>query len=179
MKKISFLILLTALVILIYVPVAAQVMSGNGGEPIKIVSDRFDIYSDKRIAVFSGNVMVTQEDTIIKSDEFYLQYKKKDTAPQPKERNINPGLVNAGEIEKIEAKGNVIIRQKDKVVTGNDAIFFYDEQKVIITGDPIMQEGNNIIKGERIIFFLKENRGIVESSSTGRVTATIYPEEKK
>ena len=42
-----------------------------------------------------------------------------------------------------------------------------------------MQEGDNIIKGERIIFFLKENRGIVESSSTRRVTATIYPEEKE
>ena len=178
MKKFSFLILLTALVILIYAPVAAEVISGNG-TPIKIVSDRFDVYSDKRIAVFSGNVVVTQEDTIIKSDEFYLQYKKKDTAPKPKEKNTNSGLVNVGEIEKIEAKGNVIIRQKDKVVTGNDAVFFYDEQKVIITGDPIMQEGNNIIKGERIIFFLKENRGIVESSSTRRVTATIYPEEKK
>jgi len=178
MKKFSFLILLTVLVILIYAPVAAQVMSGNG-TPIKIVSDRFDVYSDKRIAVFSGNVIVTQADTVIKSDEFYLQYKKKDTVLQPKERNINPGLVNAGKIEKIEAKGNVIIKQKDKVVSGNDAIFFYDEQKVIVTGDPIMQEGNNIIKGERIIFFLKENRGIVESSSTKRVTATIYPEEKK
>lgn len=178
MKKISFLVLLTALVILICVPVVAQVMSGNG-TPIKIVSDRFDLYSDKRIAVFSGNVVVTQEDTIIKSDEFYLQYKEKDAAPKPKEKNTNPGLVNVGEIEKIEAKGNVIIRQKDKVVTGNDAIFFYDEQKVIITGDPIMQEGDNIIKGERIIFFLKENRGIVESSSTRRVTATIYPEEKE
>jgi len=42
-----------------------------------------------------------------------------------------------------------------------------------------MKEGNNIIKGDRIIFFLKENRGVVESSSTKRVTATIYPEEKK
>ena len=48
-----------------------------------------------------------------------------------------------------------------------------------MTGNAVMHEGANIIRGERIVVFLNENRGMVDSSDTKRVTATIYPEETK
>jgi len=154
------------------------VVISDSDKPIQIVSNRFDIYPDKRVAVFSGNVVVTQEDTVINSDEFFLHYKKEGIKTKQNDKNVNTGIAT-GDIEKIEAKGNVIIKQKEKVVTGDNAFFYNGEQKIVVTGNPIMKEGNNIIKGDRVIFFLKENRGVVESSSTKRVTATIYPEEKK
>lgn len=154
------------------------VVISDSDKPIQIVSNRFDIYPDKRVAVFSGNVVVTQEDTVINSDEFFLHYKKEGIKTKQNDKNVNTGIAT-GDIEKIEAKGNVIIKQKEKVVTGDNAFFYNGEQKIVVTGNPVMKEGNNIIKGDRVIFFLKENRGVVESSSTKRVTATIYPEEKK
>lgn len=177
MKKIYSIILLAALMITPFANGIAVVIS-DSDKPIQIVSDRFDIYPDKRVAVFSGNVVVTQEDTVINSDEFFLHYKKEGIKTKQNDKNVNTGIAT-GNIEKIEAKGNVIIKQKEKVVTGDNAFFYNGEQKIVVTGNPIMKEGNNIIKGDRVIFFLKENRGVVESSSTKRVTATIYPEEKK
>lgn len=177
MKKIYSIILLAALMITPFANGIAVVIS-DSDKPIQIVSDRFDIYPDKRVAVFSGNVVVTQEDTVINSDEFFLHYKKEGIKTKQNDKNVNTGIAT-GDIEKIEAKGNVIIKQKEKVVTGDNAFFYNGEQKIVVTGNPIMKEGNNIIKGDRVIFFLKENRGVVESSSTKRVTATIYPEEKK
>ena len=177
MKKIYSIILLAALMIAPFANGIAVVIS-DSDKPIQIVSDRFDIYPDKRVAVFSGNVVVTQEDTVINSDEFFLHYKKEGIKTKQNDKNVNTGIAT-GDIEKIEAKGNVIIKQKEKVVTGDNAFFYNGEQKIVVTGNPIMKEGNNIIKGDRVIFFLKENRGVVESSSTKRVTATIYPEEKK
>lgn len=154
------------------------VVISDSDKPIQIVSDRFDIYPDKRVAVFSGNVVVTQEDTVISSDEFFLHYKKEGIKKKQNDENVNTGIAT-GDIEKIEARGNVIIKQKEKVITGDNAFFYNDEQKIVVTGNPVMKEGDNIIKGDKVIFLMKENRGVVESSSTKRVKATIYPEEKK
>jgi lipopolysaccharide export system protein LptA len=42
-----------------------------------------------------------------------------------------------------------------------------------------MREGKNVVKGERIVVYLDEDRGVVEGSQNKRVTATIYPNEKK
>ncbi len=177
MKKTYSIILLVALMSMPFASGMALVIS-DSDKPTQIVSDRFDVYPNKRVAVFSGNVVVTQEDAVINSDEFILHYKKEGMKTKQNDENVNMGIANTGDIKKIEARGNVIIKQKEKVVTGDNAIFYNDEQKVVVTGNPVMKEGNNIIKGDRIIFFLKENRGLVESSSTKRVTATIYPEKK-
>ena len=159
---------------------AATQVGGGTNTPINITSDRFDVYSEKRIAVFSGNVVVTQEDTTIQSDEFYLHYyKPKEMTARKKSQVINAGAAaNMGEIQKIEAKGHVIIRQQEKILTGENAVFFNEERKIIVTGTPEMREGDNIIKGDKITFFLTENRGVVESSKETRVTATIYPEKQ-
>jgi lipopolysaccharide export system protein LptA len=66
-----------------------------------------------------------------------------------------------------------------RVVTGDHAIFYQDTQQVIMTGNAVMRDGKNVIRGDRIVVFLDENRGVVESDENKRVTATIYPNEKK
>ncbi len=142
--------------------------------PIQIVSDRLDAYNDRGLVVFSGNVVATQEDKIIKSDKLFLHYKKREGES---EKVGSKNIIKTGELEKAEAKGNVRITQGEKIVTGENAVFYNDSQKAVVTGNPVMQDGNNIIKGEKIIVLLEENRGIVESTPGSRVTATIYPEE--
>jgi lipopolysaccharide export system protein LptA len=180
MKKYYFPLFWAVALLVILIPFTTPRAEGlsESKQPIHIVSDRLDVHSDNRIAIFSGNVVVTQEDTVINSDKFCLHYKNKTSETRENSPAINPGVANAGDLEKIEAEGNVIIRQKGKVVTGAYAVFYNEEQKVVVTGNPVMKEGDNVIKGDKVIFFLKENKGIVESSSSKRVTATIYPENK-
>ena len=86
---------------------------------------------------------------------------------------------NTGDLERIEAKGHVTITQGERVVTGEDAIFYQDTQQIVMTGNAVMREGRNVIRGDRIVVFLNEDRGIVESIEKSRVKAVIYPEEKK
>lgn len=178
MKRKILLTLSAVLVILLFSHAYAMGEDGpvkkNG--PIRIVSDRLDAYNDKGLVVFSGNVVATQEDRVIKSDSLYLYYEKK----EGKSKKIgSKDIIKTGELERAEAKGNVRITQGEKVVTGEKAVFYNDEQKIIVTGNTVMQDGDNIIKGEKIIVFLNENRGIVESAPDKRVTAIIYPEETK
>ena len=144
-------------------------------QPIQIASDRLDAYNEKKLVVFSGNAVATQGDKTIKADRLFLYYKKEPKAPE------KPGAQDfgsAGDLEKIEAKGHVIVTQGERIVTGNDAIFYQDTQKIIMLGNAVMREGRNVINGDRIVVFLDEDRGVVESVEKGRVRATIYPEDK-
>lgn len=141
-------------------------------ESIEIVSDRLDAYNEKGLVVFSGDVTATQEDKVMKSDSLFLYYKKKDGEAG----KAGPaGIIKPGEIDRIEAHGNVRMTQGKRIVTGEKAVFYNDEQKVIVTGNTAMQDGDNIIKGEKVVVFIRENRGIVESGPEGRVRATIFP----
>jgi lipopolysaccharide export system protein LptA len=145
-------------------------------QPIRIVSDRLDAYNEKRMVVFSGNAVATRGDMTIKSERLLLYYKNGlATSEKAGSREIDKGR----NLEKIEAKGNVTVIQSDRIVTGDDAVFYQDMHKIVITGNTALREGRNIIQGGKIVIFLDENRGIVESTENKRVTATIYPEEEK
>ena len=152
-------------------PLALAMGVCGGEKPIQITSDRLDAYDDKSLVLFSGNVVVVQKDTVINSDELYLYYDKNGS-----EENAVSGITKGtGKIERIELKGNVIIKRGERTVTGDMAVFYNADQKIIMTGNAVMIEGENVIRGERITVFLTENRGVVDGSGSERVTATIYP----
>ncbi|MGA3208214.1 MAG: lipopolysaccharide transport periplasmic protein LptA [Syntrophales bacterium] len=145
-------------------------------QPIQIVSDRLDAYNEKKLVVFSGNAVATQGDKTIKADRLFLYYKKDPRVP---EKAGGQDIGSAGDLDKIEAKGHVKITQGERVVTGNDAVYYQDTQQIIMLGNAVMREGRNVINGDRIVVFLDEDRGVVESVEKSRVRATIYPEDNK
>jgi lipopolysaccharide export system protein LptA len=147
----------------------------GANQPIEIVSDRMDARNDKKLVVFSGNAVATQGDRVIKSDQLLLYYRKDPGKVEKSPSKTGTDL--GGDLEKIEAKGHVIVTQGQRIVTGDSAVFIQATQKVVMTGNAVMQEGSNIIKGNRIIVFLNEDRGIVESDHNKRVRAVIYPDK--
>jgi len=146
--------------------------------PIQIVSDRMEAYNEKRMVIFSGNAVATQGSRVIRAERLTLYYRE-----DRKTAGSSPaGVEGTGNLERVEAKGNVTITEGERVVTGDEALFEQDTQKITMTGSAVLREGANSIRGDRIIVFLNENRGLVDSVENRRVTATIYPggtEEKK
>ncbi len=174
-----FFLLLFILLPLIPVSVAGQSakkMKMDKNQPIQIESDRLDAYQEKKLVIFSGHAVATQGDKTIKADRLLIFYKDQPATPEKKNK-MDTGT--AGDFEKIEAQGQVVITQTNRVVTGDHAVFYQDSQKIVTTGNAVMREGKNLIKGEKIIVFLDEDRGVIEGSEHKRVTATIYPNEKK
>ncbi len=153
----------------------SQWLQEGGNKPIEIVSDRLDAYREKNLVEFSGNAVATQGDRVMKSDSLMLYFKKKAEAPGA----VRGPAANAGDIDRIVSKGNVRITEGDRIVTGEQAVYYADEQRIVVTGNPVMREGGNVVTGDRVIVLLKENRGIVESAEGKRVTATIYPDSSK
>jgi lipopolysaccharide export system protein LptA len=131
--------------------------------------------TEKDLVQFSGNVVATQGERVIQSDTLQVYFKKKAEG----QGAAAGDAAKAGDIDRIVAKGNVRITEKERIVTGEQAVFHSDEQRIVVTGNPVMREGNNVITGDRVVVLLDENRGVVEGTTGKRVTATIYPDESK
>jgi lipopolysaccharide export system protein LptA len=180
MKSKKIFILFTFFILLISSSVQAKdnpvrINKINSKEPIEIVSDRMDAFNEKKLVIFSGNVVATQGDKEIKSDRLLLYYKKE---AGKKDKVGAKEVEGTGDLEKIEAKGNVIVTQKERIATGDEAAYFQDSGQIIITGNATLRDGKNLIKGDKVTVFVNEDRGVVESDPKKRVKAVIYPQEK-
>ena len=153
-----------------------KLFNKQSDEPIEITSNRMEAFNEKKLVVFSGNAIAKQGNKVLKADQLNLYYKKE---PDKKVKIGTTETEGTGNLEKIEAKGNVSLTQGERVAIGDEAIYFRDSAKIIMTGNAVLNEGKNSTKGDRVTVFLNENRGIVESNTKKQVKTIIYPQEKK
>ena len=152
------------------VPNAMQGFSQNRDQPIQIEAAALEMRDKKKEATFSGNVKVVQGDTTMTSKILVVFYEDKSTqtpAPAPAGtkgaaakgtapmQSATPGPGGASSIKRLEAKGNVVVTQKDQVVTGETAIF--DTKTNLITmlggggGQVVLTQCQNVLRGDRLL----------------------------
>jgi lipopolysaccharide export system protein LptA len=57
------------------------------------------------------------------------------------------GQPDTGQIRRLEAKGNVVVTQKDQIATGDTVIFDTAANTVMLTGNVVVTQGQNVLKG--------------------------------
>lgn len=137
-------------------------------QPVNINADALEYNNKDNTAVFRGNVVARQSDMVMFADQMEVTY--------------GGGAAGKGEkggVKELTATGNVKIIQGDRIATGKKIVFYADEQKIVATGDPRVWQGDNVIVGSKITVYLKQDRSVVEGNPQDRVSATIYPKEKK
>jgi lipopolysaccharide export system protein LptA len=140
--------------------------------PIIIYSNTLELDQQKKLIVFEGKVKAKTEDMVVDCQKMIIYYLNSSTK--------NESTVESGRIEKIIALGNVIINRSDRgIARAGKAVFYQNEQKVVLTENPSIQQGPDFVEGHRIIMFLSKNRSIVQGNETKRVKATIFPKEEK
>jgi len=65
------------------------------------------------------------------------------------------------------------------LVTAQEATYYWDEERVVLTGKPVIQQGDDFVEGNVVTLLLKENRSLVEGSGDTRVRAVISPRSEK
>lgn len=148
-------------------------------EPIEITSDHMEAFNEKKMVVFSGNASAKQGDIVLKSDQLFLYYKNKSGK---KDKIGTKEIETSGDLDKIKAKGNVVITQKERLATSDEASFNQESGQIIMTGNAFLREGKNTITGCKIIIYTNEERGSVVPCTSGkneRVKAVIYPQQNK
>jgi lipopolysaccharide export system protein LptA len=78
-------------------------------------------------------------------------------------------------IDYIQFDGDVKYVQQDRVATGKQAIFYQQDQKVVLHGKPVVTKGPDRVEGDLITIFLKEGKSIVE----GNVKTDLIQEKKE
>jgi lipopolysaccharide export system protein LptA len=165
------------------VPNAMQGFSQNRDQPIQIEAATLEMRDKKREATFSGNVKVVQGDTTMTSKKLVVFYDSTSppaaptgasaasakaaakSAPIP---SATPGPGGSSSIRRLEAQGNVVVTQKDQVVTGETAVFDTKTNLVTMLGGVVLTQGKNVLRGDRLMVDMTTGVSRVESDS-GRV----------
>jgi lipopolysaccharide export system protein LptA len=163
------------------VPNAMQGFSQNRDQPIQIEAASLEMRDKKKEATFAGNVKVVQGDTTMTSKTLVVFYDSTSTpaAAPAKAGNAkaaksapmqaaSPGPGGSSSIRKLEAKGNVVVTQKDQVVTGETAVFDTRANMITMLGGIVLTQGKNVLRGDRLMVDMTTGVSRVESDS-GRV----------
>jgi len=139
--------------------------------PLRIASDRMEANQTDKTVLFEGHVVVKQDDLTItgKRLKVFSAADQKDPASQS-------AMVD--KIDRIEVEGDVTISQKDKVATAERAVYYHQEQKIVLTGQPSVAQGEDRIQGRLITLLLDQGKSIVEGSAETPVQAVLHPAKK-
>lgn len=163
---------------------------GSNRDPIKIDSDRLDVYDKEGRAVFSGNVIAVQGESTMRCTALTVLYEAgrgaasagttgtkpgqpaAPAAPAPAADGGNPLARGDSAIKRLDCKGPVTIATKTQVATGDNAEFDRAKNKVFLIGNAALSDGPNVTRGERVAYDVNTGVANVEG---GRVRALIVP----
>ncbi|MDD2310647.1 MAG: lipopolysaccharide transport periplasmic protein LptA [Desulfuromonadaceae bacterium] len=132
--------------------------------PITVKSNEMTADNKGKTAIFSGKVVAKQGDITIFSDKLVVLYADE-----------------AGDVEKIEALGNVRIVQQNR--TGFAARAIYDSRngRIVLTGSPRVVQGSDSLSGKVITYYVDDEKSEVTSGGDpkARVEAVITPPARK
>lgn len=168
----------------------------GGKEPVELKADDLEMRDKEGIAIFSGNVSVTQGDRVLRTAKLVVHYAKSpaaQTAPaktssatnsptgdttasiatdaKPQAKQPAPtaigGLGSTG-VEKMEATGKVYVKTATQVATGDQGIFDNQTNTMVLTGKRvILTDGNNVATGCKLTAHMKTGKANLESCQTG------------
>lgn len=132
--------------------------------PITVKSNDMTADNKGKTAVFSGKVVAKQGDITIFSDKLVVRY-----------ADIG------GDVEKVEALGNVRIIQQNRTGFAEQALYDSRNGKIVLTGTPRVVQSGDSISGKVITYYLDDERSDVSSGGDPkeRVEAVINQSSRK
>ncbi|MEN3376414.1 MAG: lipopolysaccharide export system protein LptA [Hyphomicrobiales bacterium] len=171
---------------------AMQGFQINRDQPVKIESLTLEVRDKQHQATFAGDVKLTQGDTTIQCKSLVVFYEDGAAAPAPSAKNApapaataqkaaTPGFGGGGQqIKRVEARGDVLVTQKDQTAKGEMGVFDIKTNNITLTGNVVVTQGTNVLTGERMVVNLTTGVTTVESgkNSAGKgspVTGMFSP----
>jgi lipopolysaccharide export system protein LptA len=146
-------------------PNALQGFSQNRDEPVKIRAATLELREKDKMATFTGDVYVLQGDTEMRCKQLVVFYEEETGTPRTV-KAADPGPGGDRQIRRIEAKGNVVVVQKDQNATGDAATFNMRENTVTLVGNVVVTRGTDVLRGQRLVVDLTSG---VSKMDQGRV----------
>ena len=157
-------------------PNALQGFSTNRGKPVRIQAGSLEVRDKDKQAVFSGNVQVVQGDTTMRCKTLAVFYESDPSKPGVPAAKAGPE--GQQQIRRMEAKGGVVVTQKDQVATGDTAEFDVRTNTITLSGNVVVTRGQDVLKGKRLVVNLTSGVSTVEAGVGQRVDVLITPKSQ-
>lgn len=167
-------------------PLMAAPAAGNSpitlsnDKPVAVSSDRLEVQQDKHRAIFSGNVIATQDTVNMRADTMVVYYTDSNAK----------GSAGAQGIRRIDATGNVIFTNTTDTAKGDAAVYDVEAQTLDLSGNVVLTRDQNVLKGTRMHYDLTTSRSVLtagngavsdtgtRTSGSGRVHGLFVPNAK-
>jgi len=168
-------------------PNALQGFSQNRDQPVHIEAATLEVRDKDKQATFSGNVKVVQGDTGLRCKSLVVFYEQGDEDADKSDKSADkagksmtaatPGPGGAQKIKRLEARGAVVVTQKEQTATGDLGLFDMKTNTVTLSGNVVMTQGQNVLRGDRLVVDLTNGVSRVESGKNGqgRVQGLFLP----
>jgi lipopolysaccharide export system protein LptA len=160
-------------------PNALQGFSQNHDQPVHIEAATLEVRDKDKVATFSGDVHVTQGDTNLRCKALVVFYEQDDAAADKGKslKAASPGPGGQQRIKRLEARGGVVVTQKEQTATGETGVFDMKTNTVTLNGKVVMTQGQNVLRGDRLVVDLTSGVSRVESGKNGqgRVEGLFLP----
>ena len=152
-------------------PNALQGFSQNRDQPVHIEAATLEVRDKQKQATFSGDVRVKQGDTGLRCKSLVVFYEQSGESTNASKtlQAANPGPGGEQRIKRLEARGGVVVTQKDQTATGELGIFDMKTNTVTLTGNPVvMTQGQNVLRGGKLVVDLTSGVSRVEAGKSGQ-----------
>jgi lipopolysaccharide export system protein LptA len=155
----------------------AQLGSGAFGSgkdanlPVAIEANLLEIHQDRKQAIFTGRVIATRGTVRVLAQRLIMHYT---------EKKLRGGRKQT-EVKRINAYGNVIVTSRAKKATGQWAIMYMAQNKVVMGDKVVVIEDKTVLRGSRLELDLKtgKTRLLGPKNTRGRVSGIFVPEPPK
>ena len=154
-----------------------QGFSTNRDKPVNIKAASLEVRDKEKVATFSGNVRVVQGDTDMRSKTLVVYYEDNSKDSKDAMKAAQPGPAGSNQIRRMEARGDVVVTQKDQVATGDSGDFDMRANTVTLSGKVVVTKGKDVLRGERLIVNLTDGVSKMEGGGQG-VEALFEPKSK-
>lgn len=142
---------------------AFQGLGVSGDEPIQFEAESLEVREQDRLAIFSGNVVVRQNQTVLKTAKLTVFYEGQAATPAEQ---------TAQQVRRLEAVGDVLVTSGNQTASGNKAIFDTKAKTIEVSGNVVLAQGDNVIRGPRLVIDINSGQARMEG---GRVQMLIEP----
>jgi lipopolysaccharide export system protein LptA len=133
--------------------------------PVRITSATLEVRDKSKMATFKGDVHVVHNDTEVRCNELVVFYDDEKDKSGAKKAAPPDGSVGQQQIRRMEARGNVVVTQKDQRAVGDRAEFDMRTNTVTLIGNVIITTADNVVRGTQMVVDL--NTGIARMGQPG------------
>lgn len=143
----------------------------SGKEPIQIESDKLEVREKESMAIFTGNVAVTQGATLLKAGKMTVYYVNK---------GEGSATTGSADIDRLEVDDKVYVKSNTQVATGDRGTFDMKTEVLVLSGkEVVLTDGPNVLVGCKLTVQMKTGQAQVDGCSknggSGRVMMSLTP----